>query len=401
MNKNFDIISVRQNYPSMANPVSSNWVYEQVRGGLKSGFKIIVISPTPYIPSLFRCFGPYRHHTNPSNEVEEYNGTRVLRPRFIKFPHYYFYNWTLANMKKTLLRTTSGMSTKIIHSHFGYDGVVSVDLKKKLGCKLITTFYGGDVRRTVKHKPGIYKRLKEEGDLFLAISDLMKKDLIELGFPEDKIEVWRLGVDTEIFSPSKKVRNPDKPLRFLTIARLSREKGIHHSIKAFARLKRLYEEIEYVIVGFGPEEARLKSLVRQLGLESHITIINNLHFPDPRRVVLEQLQLSDIFVLSSYSNRGIAKEGTPIVLMEAQSCGLPCISSLHSGIHEVIVQNETGFLFKQKDVEGIFSGMRLLFENRGTLEHMGNNATAHIKKNYNFDFQIEKLCGIYDKCLTL
>ena len=79
MERRFDVISVRQNYPSDSNPISSHWVFQQVSGSERLGINNIVISPTPYIPFPLKYITSFRNYPSPSDKIQYYKNTKVIR----------------------------------------------------------------------------------------------------------------------------------------------------------------------------------------------------------------------------------------------------------------------------------------------------------------------------------
>ena len=76
-------------------------------------------------------------------------------------------------------------------------------------------------------------------------------------------------------------------------------------------------------------------------------------------------------------------EGTPVVLMEAQACGLPVVSTYHSGIPEVVKDGESGFLVPEKDVDALAEKMEYLINHPELWPKMGEAGRKHIERNYN------------------
>ena len=395
--KEIDVLFIRQNYPSKINPVSSNWVFEQVSLLNKKQVKTLVLSPTPYIPKILRLLKSNQNYPRFSKAVENYKGTSVIRPEFIKFPNLYLYSISNKSLQKAIMSSSKDIKAKIIHAHFGYDAVASLPLKRKWNVPLIVTFYGGDVKRFPQSQKNIYSELVEEADIFLAISKEMKKDLIDLGFPSKKIKVWKLGIDTSLFQPLED-EIKGKGLNFLTVSRLRDSKRIQDSILAFKEVNQRFPNTKYTIVGFGPYESKLKSQVRDLGLEKNIEFINNLERSRPREVVLNEMQKADIFLLPTAPVRR-SREGTPLVLIEAQCCGLPSISTNYAGIPEVVVNGKTGFIVDPYDIQAMIINMSELVTNSEMREVFSQNSRKHILEHHNQKIQIKKLLRIYEDYL--
>mgnify|MGYP000681027775 CR=1 FL=1 len=86
---------------------------------------------------------------------------------------------------------------------------------------------------------------------------------------------------------------------------------------------------------------QLKNQIKFFNLEDKISIINNFESSDPKSCVLENMRACDSFLLTSIKKSG-HEDGTPVVLMEAQSCGKPCVVTSNYGIPEVVLDKKTG-----------------------------------------------------------
>lgn len=392
-NKNsYDIIQIRDYYPSKENPSSSPWVYDIVSAIQKKGLSSLVISPTPYIPSFIRRTDKYYLYTKSSKRIENYKGTHVIRPLYLKIPQNHFLIFNFRSLSKSIASAVPKyIKPKIIHAHFGQNGVAAVKLKLKYGVPLITSFYGYDSGRLGQKFKPFYNKLILYGDIFLALSEDMKSDLIKLDFPKDKIVIHHLGIDLETFKNIIKKKN--KYFTFLVVARFDESKGIQDVIKAFSEI---YNKNMFLkIVGDGPYKEKLTNLVYNLGISKNVKFINNFAANNPRGVVLEEMQNCDVGLLTSFSLRNKVKEGTPVVLMELQACSKPCIATNHAGIPEVVIDKITGYLVKERNVKGIKEYMKLFYDNPNLEQKMGENARKHIIKNFNQKVQMNKLYSIY------
>ncbi len=108
----------------------------------------------------------------------------------------------------------------------------------------------------------------------------------------------------------------------------------------------------------------------------------------------------DIFLLTSFKTSNQDKEGTPVVIMEAQACGKPCIATNHAGIPEQVLDGKNGILVEEKNIYQIKEAMDLLADNHKMRIRMGKNARNHVINNFNSKKQIIKLNHIYNKLTT-
>lgn len=394
----YDIIHIRDYYPSKENPAASLWVYDIVKGLQKQDISCLIISPTPYIPKFIRNHNKYYLYSTPSNEIEDYEGTAVIRPLYFKIPNNHLLNINFCSLTHSIANAIpKNIKPQLIHAHFGQNGIATVDIKRKYGIPLVTSFYGYDSGRLGKKFEPHYKKLIQYGDIFLALSKDMKSDLITLGFPENKIIIHHLGIDLKKFK-NLQTEKVNDIFTFLIVARFDESKGIQDVIKAFSEIRN--ENMCLRIVGDGIYKDKLGELVTHLKLDKYVSFINNFKSENPRAFVLKEMQNCDVFLLTSFLSKNKGKEGTPVVLMEASACAKPCIATWHAGNSEVVIDVQTGFLVKERDINSIAEKMITFYDNHDLIKKMGNKARNHISKNFNQDIQIEKLHSIYVKLLN-
>ena len=400
---NFNAVAVRDYYPTYENPGNSLWVYEQIIGLMKFGISSFVISPTPYIPNFIRKYKQFYLYPHHSKAIENYKGTYVVRPPFLKLPSKYFTNLNLYFQKKLILKYSKNFNPKLIHAHFGRNGVASIPLKNKYNIPLITSFYGDDVgiNKHAKRLKKLYKELIVCGDLFLALSLDMKNDLINIGFPEEKIIVHHLGIDLSLFNMNNNgsFKEKDKVI-ICCIGRFHEYKGGQDTILAFSRLTKEFENVELRIIGDGPYIPKMELLCREKNIENKVIFINNFKSKDPRSVVLNEIKNCDIFILTPFMDNSGVKTGTPVVLMEAQAFGKPCISTNYAGIPEVLDFVNSGILVEQRNIDQIYEALKLLCYNEDRRILYGKRGRQYIEQELNQEIQMEKLAQIYHSLIN-
>jgi colanic acid/amylovoran biosynthesis glycosyltransferase len=205
-----------------------------------------------------------------------------------------------------------------------------------------------------------------------------------------------MGIDTEKFHNRNK-RNflkSNSEINILTIGRLVEKKGIIYSIKAVSGLIKEGFHICYHIVGDGYLKNKFKKLVKKLNLNEKIKI-----YQVKSNLIKSLYSWADIFVLSSVKAKNGDQEGTPIVLLEAQSMSLPVISTIHSGIPEIVLDNQTGFLVPEHDIKEIKEKLKTLILNSKIRLEMGINGREHILRNFSIEKMSKKILNIYKSIL--
>ncbi|EOL9797672.1 colanic acid biosynthesis glycosyltransferase WcaL [Escherichia coli] len=272
--------------------------------------------------------------------------------------------WQALNLKRygaesrnLILSAICGQVATSFHAdvfiaHFGPAGVTAAKLRE-LGVirgKIATIFHGIDIssRDVLNHYTPEYQQLFRRGDLMLPISDLWAGRLQKMGCPREKIAVSRMGVDMTRFSP-RPVKAPATPLEIISVARLTEKKGLHVAIEACRQLKEQGVAFRYRILGIGPWERRLRTLIEQYQLED---VVEMPGFK-PSHEVKAMLDDADVFLLPSVTGADGDMEGIPVALMEAMAVGIPVVSTLHSGIPELVEADKSGWLVPENDARAL------------------------------------------------
>ncbi|GAX86870.1 conserved hypothetical protein [Lebetimonas natsushimae] len=288
---------------------------------------------------------------------------------------------------------------KLIHAHFGVDGIYAIKLAQEMKIPLITTFHGFDVSISNKNllfsgKPAwinylLYrKKLAKNGDLFICVSDFIRKKIIELGFPENKTITHYIGIDTNL-KKNKIKKFPYKVI--LHVARLTEKKGTKYLIDAFKIINKEDKNTKLIIIGSGILEKKLKKQVKELQLENYVKFLGAMSHNE----VMEWMQKADIFCLPSITAKTGDAEGLGMVFLEAGIYEVPVVATLHGGIPEVILNNKTGFLVEERNIKQLADKLLILLKNENLRKSMGKEARNFIKEKFDIQKQTKKLEEIY------
>lgn len=399
----FNAIAVREYYPTHENPGNSIWVYEQVKGLSQFGIFSFVISSTPYLPKFIRKYKRLYLNPHHSTKITNYKDTYVIRPPYVKLPSKYFLSLNLFFQKRLLLKYAKLIDPKLIHAHFGFGGVASIPLKLKLNIPLVTYFYGYDVgtKEHAKKLKKLYQDLIREGDLFIALSEDMRNDLLDIGFPSKKTIVNHLGVDLELFNINKFRKTQNDKIIITSVARWLENKGGQDTITAFSKLSKVIKNVELRIIGDGPYVGELKNLIKNLKIEDRVRFINNFKAANPRETVINEMVNSDIFILTPYMRASGQKTGTPVVLMEAQALSKPCISTDFPGIPEEFDFGKSGIIVEMRNINQIYESLKMLCLDESKRAYYGNLGRLNVEKNFNQKIQISKLAHYYNSLMKI
>lgn len=290
----------------------------------------------------------------------------------------------------------------IIHCHFGVVGLMGLYLKDiGLKGKLVTSFYGSDIANYPKKvgKEDVYIPLFKAGDIFIANSSTVRKNMIKYGCSENKIaKIIPVAIRNDKFIPSKTFKKKKDYVRILTIARLMEEKGHKYAIKAIAELiKKDYHNIKYVIVGDGPERQYLENLVSELGVNKYVEFLGRV---DDKEII-EQYSKAHIFILPSiHATKYFSAEGQGMVNQEAQLMELPVISTNVGGIPEGILNGKSGFIVPEKNPKAIAEKIEILIKNPSLRKKMGKEGREFVKNKYSPEKMAKSLINVYHSLLN-
>ena len=271
----------------------------------------------------------------------------------------------------------------VIHCHFGIIGQQVAYLREigAISGKLVTTFHGVDMSSCLDRDPDLYEHLFEHGDLFMPVSDYWRHRLIAHGCNPDRITIHRMGIDLTRFSFNSDRMKTGDPASVLTIGRLIEKKGVEFGLRAVAKLAARGLPLRYDIVGDGPLRAELEALATGLGIADRVYF----HGACTNDEVVRHMHRSDVLLAPSVTDDQGEQEGIPVTIMEAMATGIPVVSSLHSGIPELVEDGVSGLLLPERHVEGIASAIALLLTAPEQSKKLALAARDKVMAEYNIE----------------
>jgi len=291
----------------------------------------------------------------------------------------------------------------LIHAHFGPDGVYAMALAEKLKIPFLVTFHGYDItisRKSIWRTGKLLyyqlifheEELKRKASAFIAVSNFIRSKLLEKGYPEEKIIQHYIGVDTAKFSPSGKKADERY---ILCVGRHTQKKGIDTLLHAFAQVAKKHSSVSLLQVGAGPLTAKFHALATKLGINNRVRFLG----AQPHETVLNLMRGAEIFALPSQTASNGDCEGLPMVINEASACGVPIVSTWHSGIPEAVLDGETGFLVPERDDAALAEKLDILLSDRTLGEKMGQLGRDFVCEVFDISKQTVKLEAIYDSLI--
>jgi colanic acid/amylovoran biosynthesis glycosyltransferase len=283
-------------------------------------------------------------------------------------------------------RRVRHLSPDLIHAHFASGGKTLLPLHKALQRPLIVTLHGGSDVPVQRPQIGVYRELAERANLFLCVSDFIRKQAIDAGFPPEKLRLHYIGIDrTLFFSPPDAIATDS----VLFIGRLVEMKGGEYLLRAMRAVQASRPASELTIIGDGPLRPELERLSTELHVRCKFMGVQS------PATIRQMLQRSRLLCLPSVTTSAGDREGLPTVLIEAQAMGVPVVSTFHSGIPEGVADGVTGILVPERNSEELAAAILRLLEDQDLWQRYHLATQEHIDRQFDLRKQTALLEDIY------
>jgi glycosyltransferase involved in cell wall biosynthesis len=218
-------------------------------------------------------------------------------------------------------------------------------------------------------------------DRFFCVSEEIAKTVTRWRtIPRGKVAVVLNGIDISKFavrSEASAVRQelgiPASARVIGTVGRLSEVKRQELLLRATAHLREQFPDLWLLLVGDGPERARLERDAANLGIGDRVCFAG--YRSNPERF----LQAMDLFALTSRS------EGLPVSLLEAWASGLPVVCSAVGGIPMVVTSGEDGVLFPSGDEKALVIALAKVLGDRAFADRLAANGRKTAAEKYSLE----------------
>jgi glycosyltransferase involved in cell wall biosynthesis len=286
-------------------------------------------------------------------------------------------------------------SCDAVLAEFGPTGVAVMRACQQLSLPLVVHFHGYDlsVRRVLELYTTTYREMFRQAAGLVVVSRAMQRKLIEMGAPPARVHYNPCGVDCELFGGARPM---DSPPRVLAVGRFVEKKAPRLTLAAFARVLGEYPEARLRMIGDGPLLGECRRLIKRLGIAHAVTFMGS----QPHHVVADEMRGAHLFAQHSIEAASGDSEGTPVSILEAGASGLPVVATHHGGIPDVVIDNETGLLVKEQDVEEMSRQMLRLLRDPALADRLGRAARRHVETHFTAAHSIERLWTIIKDCVA-
>ncbi len=391
------VLVISHMYPSTFNEVAGIFVHEQVKEIVKQGHDVRVISPVPWSPAPFRWFKEKwkRYARIPYEATVE--GIKVIYPRYIALPGGILFEYSGAlvfiGLKDIVRKLYEDFPFDIIHAHVALpDGYAAVKLKQIYRKPVVVTIHGQDLYETINRNNKCYEKVNivfSLVDKIILVSNKLKNLMINKEINNPKTIVIGNGIPNKMITGTRLSKNNNEIKRILSVSYLIERKGIQYNLQAIARLRPIFPNIQYVIVGDGDQRDILKNMVSVLGLKEHVIFTGLL----PHQEVLNQMQQTDIFCLPSWN------EAFGVVYIEAMGQGIPVIACRGEGIEDVIEHGVNGILVEPHDIDSLTEALRYLLNNPDKAKEIGKSGQQLVTNKYVWSKNAELNVRVYEEVI--
>ncbi|MGH7859513.1 MAG: glycosyltransferase [Candidatus Binatia bacterium] len=236
----------------------------------------------------------------------------------------------------------------VVLAEFGTTGAAMVDACAAANVPLVVHFHGFDAYRdaVLAEHLDSYPRMFAAASAIVVVSTDMERQLLALGAPREKLRRIVYGVDPERFRGANPARAAPT---IVAVGRFVEKKAPQLTLSAFAQVARLEPAARLVMVGDGPLLERCREQAATLGLADRVEFPGVL----APAAVAQLLATARVFAQHSIRAADGDREGTPVAILEAQAAGLPVVATRHAGIPDVVVDQVTGALVDEGDVDAM------------------------------------------------
>lgn len=350
------ILTFTSLFPNAIRPEFGVFVYQRVAAvARRSSNEVEVIAPVPYFPTWIPA-ERWRNFTKiPKSETV--GSLSVAHPRYPLLPGVMpLHGWLIfLGCLLECRRLHRKHNFDCIDAHYVYpDGFAAILLGKALGIPVFLTARGTDINVFPEFRlirPMIRWSLRRAAGV-VAVSEALKKLMVELGTPPDKIKVIANGIDAGRFRavPQAAARQelgiPLNAKVIMSVGALIPAKSHEMLIRAVAGLGAKDSKPKLYIAGEGQLRESLTNLIKELHLEEQVFLMGR----QPNEKLNLWFSAADISCLASL------REGMPNVVLESLACGTPVVATRVGGVPEVLVSDKLGLLV-EPDTNAIAEGL--------------------------------------------
>jgi glycogen(starch) synthase len=320
------------------------------------------------------------------------------------------YNYLTASKLINELIRKEGIKYDIVVAHDWLSVMGGITVKKESGMPLAFHVHSTEKGRTLGNGSNVVSNIELRGakmaDMIITVSYAMKDELIQLGFPRDKIQVAYNGVDPQKYDPKSVSAEQVQKLKefyglkdddsiILFLGRLVGVKGVDKLIMALPHVLSKIPNAKLVIVGVGDQQEYLTNLTRTMRLDEYVRFRFDFISEEDR---ILHYAACDVAAFPSYY------EPFGIVALEAMSMEKPVVVGAAgvSGMREIVIcrgEEQCGYHIDPNNPSDVAWGIISALENPERQKWLGKNGRKRVLNEFTWSKINEKTEELYEKVL--
>jgi glycogen(starch) synthase len=317
------------------------------------------------------------------------------------------YNYLSAAKLINELIKKEGMKYDVVVAHDWLSAMGGITVKREIGLPLAFHVHSTEKGRTLGNGSSVVSNIElragKMADLIVTVSYAMKDELIQLGFPKDKIQVSYNGVDPQKYNPAnvssediRRIRGKygikDDEFMILFLGRLVGVKGVDKLIMALPHILTQIPKAKLVVVGVGDLQEYLSNLTRTMRLGEYVKFCFDF-IPEEERIF--HYAACDIAVFPSHY------EPFGIVAIEAMSMEKPVVVGAAgvSGMREIVIccgEEQCGYHIDPNNPSDIAWGVISALESPERRRILGKNGRKRVLAEFTWSKIAEKTVELYE-----
>ena len=273
-------------------------------------------------------------------------------------------------------------------------------LRRATGLPLLVFCHGDEVSQTESRRlqPRLRNAIYRSADALVAANTYAYDRLAAICGTTRRITLITPGVDTDIFHPGAR---PDWIARkfdlgadpvLVTIGRLVKKKGHETVLRGLPTVLKVVTNLKYLVVGGGPEEARLNQLEESLSIAHAVRFTGDV----PHHQLGDYYRAGDLFAMVNQQDSTGDIESFGMVFIEAGASGKAVVGGRSGGTAESIVEGTTGLLCQPGDSAQLSQALLLLLANPGLRERLAAAGLARARSEFNWQERASRLFNLHN-----
>jgi glycosyltransferase involved in cell wall biosynthesis len=296
-----------------------------------------------------------------------------------------------------LVRLVRTWAPDIVHSHMVHANLMARTLRLVVRIPaLVSTIH--NIYEGGRLLMAGYRLTNGLADHMTIVSEAAAERFVrERIVPRELLSVIPNGVDTDLFrevpaearETLRRSLGLDQEFVWLAVGRFEAAKDYPTMLRAFATVREREPQAVLLLVGRGSLQKDTEALAAELGLR------DGIRFLGVRQDIPEVMSAADGYVMSS------AWEGMPMVLLEAAAAAFPIVATSVGGNHEVVRDNESGYLVPPRDPEALALAMQRLMQlPEASRRSLGARGREHVRSQYGLHRVAEDWERLYAEVLA-